>query len=77
MEYEIWQDPGSCGRKYYVFYGLKDSAQMAEAMHLIAQECKVSVKNIAFHEASVFRGKELYIGRKPGARKCFVLTRKG
>lgn len=76
MKYETWKEP--TGKAYYVFYGLKNTTQLAEAVRTVAKERKIALNSLNIHQACIVGGKELWIdGYKNGAKIAIAIARKG
>ena len=76
MNHEVWREPGKTGRTYYVFFGLKTTKELDEAVKTFAREHKTSIKNVRYSTAWI-KGENLYLGRGPvvGARKAIAVYR--
>ena len=77
MNYEEWNEPGKTGRRYYIFYGLKSTKELAEAVGIIARDKKIGAAKLEFKTAWI-KGEDLYIGKGPvvGAKKAVAIFRK-
>lgn len=76
MNYETWREPGAKGKTYLIFFGLKDTEEIVEAIKTFAREHKTAVKNVGCCFAWV-KGEDLYLGNGPvvGARKAIAVYR--
>lgn len=77
MDFEVWKEAGKTGQIYHVFYGLRTSDEVHEAVKIVASERKVAKLNLLVHQACVVNGKELWIdGYKKGAKRAIAITRR-
>lgn len=76
MNYETWREPGAKGKTYLIFFGLKNTKEIEEAVKTFAREHKTAVKNVGFCTAWV-KGEDLYLGNGPvvGAKKAIAVYR--